>query len=491
MEPHGPPRRGRPLGIYDDTSDSMDNIGGEWDDHPVRGFGEDGSRRSTRGGPHRRRGAESRGMTDLMDEMSLHERQRRAGGRDLSHIDAMLDEVELHEREQRAGGRGTSHIGAMLDDMESDPRQGGAGGGAHDYERSHLTVRDLPMLKERRAYMMEGMKNARNGEERRTLQVKFNMMTEDIARHEYERRESGKMPRGMGGLVAGTASNSRQSRTGGREPREMSGEFHDDRRKPLNLSELPKLRSDRASMMKSLKYFVESGNDGGCRMAQDNINIINEDIARLELQHRDGSKMPRGMGAPTGHRDREDYTDEESDDYPLGPRRGHSNASSRRVDLQKGSQILKHEPSFENHDASLILAQSYSIGLGKSAFFLASLLSSSSQRAALMKKVSIRAEVPHEANPIKDHELVPRRRKIETDERGRDDVMGTETRSQSTPGGPSKVTTFTRTAHLSIAAKVLRLNVQEFILAVYLTTTTTTGRKTRKQAAMEVGWFTS
>ena len=40
-----------------------------------------------------------------------------------------------------------------------------------------------------------------------------------------------------------------------------------------------------------------------------------------------------------------------------------------------GSQILKHEPSFENHDASLILAQSYSIGLGKSAFFLASLLS--------------------------------------------------------------------------------------------------------------------
>lgn len=328
MEPHGPPRRGRPLGIYDDTSDSMDNIGGEWDDHPVRGFGEDGSRRSTRGGPHRRRGAESRGMTDLMDEMSLHERQRRAGGRDLSHIDAMLDEVELHEREQRAGGRGTSHIGAMLDDMESDPRQGGAGGGAHDYERSHLTVRDLPMLKERRAYMMEGMKNARNGEERRTLQVKFNMMTEDIARHEYERRESGKMPRGMGGLVAGTASNSRQSRTGGREPREMSGEFHDDRRKPLNLSELPKLRSDRASMMKSLKYFVESGNDGGCRMAQDNINIINEDIARLELQHRDGSKMPRGMGAPTGHRDREDYTDEESDDYPLGPRRGHSESTA-------------------------------------------------------------------------------------------------------------------------------------------------------------------
>ncbi|CAD6576952.1 MAG: hypothetical protein ASARMPREDX12_008063 [Alectoria sarmentosa] len=304
MEPHGPRRRGGPPGMYDDTSDSMDNIGGHWDDHPVRGFGEDGSRRSTRGGPHGRRGAGSRDMTDLMDEMDLHERQRRAGGRDLSHIDAMLDEedrherqrraggrdrshidamldeVELHEREHRAGGRDRSHIDAMLDDMESDPHQGRAGGRVHGHEGSHLTMQDLPRLKETRAYMMEGIKNARSGEERRTLQLKFNMMAKDIARLEYERRESGTMPRGMGGPVVGTGSNSRQSRAGGRRPREMGGEMQDDRRKP------------------------------------------------------------RGMGAPMGRRDREDYADEESDDYPLEPRRGYSqsaagqgNPSSRRLDL--------------------------------------------------------------------------------------------------------------------------------------------------------------
>ena len=306
----------------------MGNIGGHWEDHPVRGFREDGSRRSTRGDPHGRRGAGSRDMTDLMDEMDLHEGQRRTGGRDLSHIDAMLDEVDLHEREHRAGGRDRSHIDAMLDDMESDPHQGGAGGRAHGYERSHLTMQDLPMLKETRAYMMEGTKNARSGEERRTLQVKFNMMAEDIARLEYERRESGKMPRGMGGPVAGTGSNSRQSRAGGRGPREMGGELHDDRRKPLDISELAKLRSDRAAMMKSLKKMVESGNDGGCRIAEDSIDNITEDIARLELQHRKGGKLPRGMGAPMGRRDREDYADEESDGYPLEPRRGYSESAA-------------------------------------------------------------------------------------------------------------------------------------------------------------------
>ena len=232
----------------------MDNIGGHWDDHPVRGFGEDGSRRSTRGGPHGRRGAGSRDMTDLMDEMDLHERQRRAGGRDRSHIDAMLDEVELHEREHRAGGRDRSHIDAMLDDMESDPHQGRAGGRVHGHEGSHLTMQDLPRLKENRAYMMEGIENARSGEERRKLQLKFNMVAEDIARLEYERRESGTMPRGMGGPVAGTGSSSRQSRAGGRVPREMGG--------------------------------------------------------------------------PMGRRDREGYADEESDDYPLEPRRGYSESAA-------------------------------------------------------------------------------------------------------------------------------------------------------------------
>ena len=60
-----------------------------------------------------------------------------------------------------------------------------------------------------------------------------------------------------------------------------------------------------------------------------------------------------------------------------------------------------------------------------------------------------------------------RRGMFETDEGGRDLFTVIDSRSHSTPGDPSKVTTFTRTADLSIAAGVLRLNLGETMAKIH------------------------
>ena len=305
----------------DIEDDSMEDLGGHWEDHPVRNPGEEGmgpSRNPTRGGPQGRRGAGPRDMTDLMDDMELGPR---GGGR-------------------RAGGRKASHMDDLSDGVESDSYGGHAGGRHLDFERNAVSIRDLPMLKESRAFMMEKMRSLGRGgsvEERRMLQENFDMITEDIAGLEEEQREGGKMPRGMGGPMDGRGSNPRQTRTGGRGTQDIRHEQHEGHKHVFSdhghrhvLSELPALKDERAGRMKELKECAKTGDEIMCEMMEHDIEVVTGIIDRLESEKRQGGKVPRGTGAPTRRGEQGDYSDDESEYQPRGSRRGQPESAARR-----------------------------------------------------------------------------------------------------------------------------------------------------------------
>ncbi|KAL9134988.1 MAG: hypothetical protein Q9175_003821 [Cornicularia normoerica] len=259
----------------DRDSNDEDNVRGLWEEYPTRESDDEGmnsGRRSTRGGPGGRRGVGSHDMDDLMEDMDLNQR-------------------------------------------------------GESYDDSDLIISDLPILRERRAYIMETLKHAENAVQRRNLKDNLEMIKEDIARLEYGQRGSGKMPRGMGAPSGSMDSNSRQSRAGGRGPRETRGDFHDDSRMPFDISELSQLKKDHDSEMKKMKRFADSGDVHSLRMAEANLDRMSENIDYLQRQ---SAKLSRGIGAPTRRQDREDYSDYKSEYQPRGSRRGHQGSATGR-----------------------------------------------------------------------------------------------------------------------------------------------------------------
>lgn len=271
----------------------MDNVG-SWGPDPARDLMYYGQR-STRGGPQGRRGAVSCDRNDPMDDMdSFGPRGGCAGNKMARHMDAMLAEMAITEREGRAGGRDIDdHFNA-------------------------LSMNDLPTLRESRAYMMETLKTLRSGEERRRLRDNFDMITEDIARLESEQRETGSKPRGMGGSMHRMDSNPRGGRAGGQS---MSY---------LEKSDLATLKQSHAETKESLRRLSKDGTGKQRRILEQGLRMIEEDIARIEYQHRESNKMPRGTGAPTRRWGQEDYSDEESDFQPRGSHRGYRESAAGR-----------------------------------------------------------------------------------------------------------------------------------------------------------------
>lgn len=167
---------------------------------------------------------------------------------------------------RHARGRGASHT----DDIES----------YHACEHNAVSMRDLPMLKESRRYMMEKLRRLGGpgtGEERRMLRDNLSIINGDIAQLEAQQREGGGgMPHGMKGPMDSMRDNPRQSFPSGR---------------------------------------VDT-------MIDREVGSIGEDIDRLELGRGEGSRMSRGMGGPARRGERGDYSDEESEYQPHGARRG-------------------------------------------------------------------------------------------------------------------------------------------------------------------------
>ena len=173
----------------DIDDDPMDMIGGHWEDHalPNPREGMRPGRQSARGDPQGRRGAGSRDMNDLMDDMEIgpSDGNRHAGSR-------------------RARDRGASPTDDILDSVESH----------HDFERNAVAIGDLAMLRESRNYMMEKWRNVGGpgtGEERKRLRDNLIAINGDIAELEDGERERGGVPYGMKDPMDSMHSNSRQS----------------------------------------------------------------------------------------------------------------------------------------------------------------------------------------------------------------------------------------------------------------------------------------
>ena len=271
----------------------MDNVG-SWGPDPARDLMYYGQR-STRGGPQGRRGAVSYDRNDFMDDMdSFGPRGGCAGNKMARHMDAILAEMESTEREARTGARDIDdHFNTLIMD-------------------------DLPTLRGSRAYMMETLKTLRSGEERRRLRDNLDMVTEDIARLEVEQRESGSKPRRMGASMQSMDSNPRGGRAGGQS---MSY---------LDKPDLATLRQSHVETKESLRRLSKNGTGKQRRNLEQGLLMIEEDIARIEYQHRESNKMARGIGAQTRRRGQEDYSDEESDFQPRGSHRGYRESAAGR-----------------------------------------------------------------------------------------------------------------------------------------------------------------
>ena len=282
----------------------MEDVGGHWEDHPIRDQESmDPGRRSARGGSQGRRCVVSRNVNELMEDMELNARGGRSPGGEPSRSIALLDSIYWIIRQARAGGRGIDH------------------------EPGSLNISDLPMLRESRAWMAEILKNSGSRKERLMLDGSLNMLREDIARLEYGQREIGNVLHGMRPPKDSIDSNPRPSRALGRVPRETSPVSSNPGREPLETSDLPVLKAKRAEMMRTLKFYVESGNDGGRRMTENNIDLITADLDYLEqLQLLDTDSMSSRMERLSRRRARGDYIDEEFEYQPNGLRRGNGNS---------------------------------------------------------------------------------------------------------------------------------------------------------------------
>lgn len=233
---------------------------------------------SLRGRPVSGRGAGSHEPHDLMGDMDLNAGPSRAGGGGLSRHDE-LQLAELRETHARVKA-----------DLESLGDGYDGNGKVFDQGITRLL-----------------------------------MIEEDIARIKYKNRQEPqceKMPRERG--TGSTHMNPRQSHAEGRG--------HADRGK-YSISDLPKLRKDRAAMDYGLRHFAETGNHKACRMVEKSIANINGHISRLEAEFRKGVEMPRGMGvsrmgASMRPRDPRDYPDEYLDYQPCGSRRGYHERSA-------------------------------------------------------------------------------------------------------------------------------------------------------------------
>lgn len=240
---------------------SNDEIGGHWEDYPM-GSIDYGSvnpgRWSTCGGPQGGRGAASHGMNDLMDDMDL--RPRGTGGRKPDFRERIWDDMESDILEDVTGSVDKSdpnvwHLAALqrrralilevmaseeedhqdkepsgridrrlsvveeeiakiasalrqrsemprrmkdsMDMLDKSPRRSRAGGRLHI--DSTLGIRDLPKLRESRAYMLESLTHCGRGEDRKMLEANLNLITEDIARLNYEEGKCDRIRRGREG----------------------------------------------------------------------------------------------------------------------------------------------------------------------------------------------------------------------------------------------------------------------------------------------------
>ncbi|CAF9942283.1 hypothetical protein IMSHALPRED_003452 [Imshaugia aleurites] len=275
-------RQGKVNRDFDDESaaDTMDDAGGRWEDRLTRDGDDDDmkpARRPLRGGPPGRRGATSRDMDGLIGDMDLSPPQGRAGGRRPNFMDNTSDSVDMYSR----GGR------------RGDPR----------ITYTHDDRFDLQALQDQHAAISNELRdliyndNPRHEKRLEEVRYKKKCLEEDIARIKYVEAESSKTPRRTGRQMNNMDSNPRQSRAGGKKPRDTSGEKLDDGRNQLEFSDLMPLYQHRSDL---ISQHVRTVMSGDYRVAKA-IEVEIEDATKaIDKLNRENPEEPRG--SRSGHR---------------------------------------------------------------------------------------------------------------------------------------------------------------------------------------------
>ncbi|KAL9074889.1 MAG: hypothetical protein Q9161_002028 [Pseudevernia consocians] len=320
MERQGPRFRGGPPGRYGDgtnrLSDAEDSV--VWRKQSILG---------------RRQELEDQEDDDLSEYTD-----------DYETCDCCDDDGMSHGRRSTRGGpqgrqgAGSRYLDDEIKDMDMPPcgaRCGGANGSYYvDPTLGYLDPRDLPKLRKKLANTEEEFlvlckgnchRGSRDSED--YFHNEIERTKEDIERHEYAQRESGKTPRRMGPSTHMTDPNPRPSRAGGRLSFEKPGELFDHAPHIPTLSDLKKKRVALKNEM------LQCGNSGPLKGArreeakkiETKLFDTTEAIKKLEFEDYEDGRIPRRMRELFRPRGPEDYSDEESDgvDYqPRGSRRG-------------------------------------------------------------------------------------------------------------------------------------------------------------------------